>query len=520
MTNRDGNQNNFQGSGGISVLTARTTLEGPFRKGSYIISGRRTYLEPILRAIRSRTNDIPNYYFYDFNAKINQNLSDSDRLTVSGYFGRDNLYLQTEDDNKFGIRWGNSAFSAKWTHLFSPAVFGSFIFSQSNYESTLSVDVDATKIFFRNTISDLSLKGDLEYFLGNSHSLKMGFRGTKYGFSFRESFNQNDQLNLRLQPHLISVYLQDQWNVLPTTSLRIGLRGSYFSEHEGIDLEPRLSISHQLTDNFRLKAGSGLYHQYLQLITTEGFSGGDFWVPLDSSVNPGKAWHYAGGLVWDFSTSYSFSLETYYQSLNNLLVVDDNQTADSRDTRTADVFITSGRGFSTGLEVFAERTSGKLTGWIGYTLGWTRRLFTPINQGDWYPPKYDRRHDLSVTASYRPGPWILGLNFVFGTGQAFTPASARYMLRQSAKTGLRDYYFLPAGRNTGRLLPYHRMDISVKRSFKVFGIDLEGYLQVFNAYNRRNEWFVQYGTDDDKTTTAKVIKMLPIVPTIGIDYSF
>ena len=132
MTNRDGNQNNFQGSGGISVLTARTTLEGPFRKGSYIISGRRTYLEPILRAIRSRTNDIPNYYFYDFNAKINQNLSDSDRLTVSGYFGRDNLYLQTEDDNKFGIRWGNSAFSAKWTHLFSPAVFGSFIFQISS----------------------------------------------------------------------------------------------------------------------------------------------------------------------------------------------------------------------------------------------------------------------------------------------------------------------------------------------------------------------------------------------------
>ena len=520
VTNRDGNQNRFRGSGGISVLAARTTLEGPLHRGSYMVSARRTYLEPILAVIRSREPDIPSYYFYDFNTKINQNISGSDKLAISGYFGRDDLNLETKDDNQFGIRWGNSAVTGKWTHLFSPAVFGSFLVSRSNYQSTLSADFEGTEVLFRNTISDLSVKGDLDYFLGSAHSVKMGFRGTRYSFSFRESFNQDDQLDLKLRPYLVSVYVQDQWKALSTTSLRLGLRASYFSEHTGVDLEPRLSVSHQLTDDVRLKAGGGIYHQYLQLITTEGFSGGDFWVPLDGTVTPGQAWHYVLGAAWDPTPGYRFSVETYYHRLGNLVVVDNNQAADSRSTRSEDVFITAGSGHSAGLELFAERVAGKLTGWIGYTFGWTRRRFPELNQGRWFPPKYDRRHDLTVSASYTHGRWMFGSNFVFGTGQAFTPASARYAFRESARTGPREHYFLPAGRNTARLLPYHRVDLSVKRGFRVFGMDLQGYLQVFNAYNRRNEWFVQYDTDDDGVTTADVVKMLPIVPTIGLDYTF
>ena len=232
---------------------------------------------------------------------------------------------------------------------------------------------------------------------------------------------------------------------LSTTSLRLGLRASYFSEHTGVDLEPRLSVSHQLTDDVRLKAGGGIYHQYLQLITTEGFSGGDFWVPLDGTVTPGQAWHYVLGAAWDPTPGYRFSVETYYHRLGNLVVVDNNQAADSRSTRSEDVFITAGSGHSAGLELFAERVAGKLTGWIGYTFGWTRRRFPELNQGRWFPPKYDRRHDLTVSASYTHGRWMFGSNFVFGTGQAFTPASARYAFRESARTGPREHYScLPA----------------------------------------------------------------------------
>lgn len=520
VTNRDGNRNDLRGSGGISLISMRTMIEGPLASGSFMVSGRRTYLEPILAYIRTRVEDIPGYYFYDVNAKINQNLSYSDNLVLSGYFGRDDLNLETSEDNLFNVRWGNSAVSGKWTHLFSPTVFGNFIVSGSDYASRLTANFDGTEVLFRNSIRDISVKGDLDYVADGEHALKGGFRGTLYRFRFNRSFNQDDQLDLRLRPYVISLYAQDQWQALPSTSMRLGLRANYYSERDRIDLEPRVSFSHRLSGGLRLKAGGGRYHQYLQLITTEGFSGGDFWVPLDGSVSPGQAWHFVIGASWDPAPSYRLSLESYYQRLSNLVVVDNSRAVGSGETRSEDVFITGGRGFATGVEAFVERVSGGLTGWVGYTLGWTRRRFPELNQGAWYPPKYDRRHDLVVSANYRAGRWTFGCNVIFATGQAFTPASARYELRETARTGTREDYFLPTGRNTARLLPYHRLDLSVKQDFRLFGRDLEWYLQVFNAYNHRNEWFIQYDTEDDRAATAEVVKMLPIVPTIGLNYNF
>lgn len=520
VTNRDGNRNELRGSGGVSLISMRTMIEGPLARGSFMVSGRRTYLEPILAYIRTRVEDIPGYYFYDVNAKINQNLSNSDNLVLSGYFGRDDLNLETSEDNLFNVRWGNSALTGKWTHLFSPTLFGNFVVSGSDYASRLSANFDGTEVLFRNSIRDFSVKGDLDYVADGEHALKGGFRGTLYRFRFSRSFNQDDQLDLRLRPYVISLYAQDQWQALPSTSMRLGLRANYYSERGRIDLEPRLSFSHRLSGGLRLKAGGGRYHQYLQLITTEGFSGGDFWVPLDDSVPPGKAWHFVVGASWDPAPSYRLSLESYYQRLANLVVVDNTRAVGGEETRSEEVFITGGRGFATGVEAFVERVSGRLTGWVGYTLGWTRRRFPELNQGAWFPPKYDRRHDLVVTANYRAGRWTFGCNVIYATGQAFTPASARYELRETARTGAREDYFLPTGRNTARLLPYHRLDLSVKQDFRMFGRDLQWYLQVFNAYNHRNEWFIQYDTEDDRVATAEVVKMLPIVPTIGLNYSF
>ena len=520
VTNRDGNRNELHGSGGISLISMRTMIEGPLANGSFMVSGRRTYLEPILAYIRTHVEDIPGYYFYDMNAKINQNLSTSDNLVLSGYFGRDDLSLETSEDDFFEVRWGNSAVTGKWTHLFSPTLFGNFVVSGSDYTSRLSANFDGTEILFRNSIRDISVKGDLDYTADGEHAIKGGFRGTRYRFRFNRSFNQDDQLDLRLRPYVISAYAQDQWQARPSTSIRLGLRANYYSERDKIDLEPRISFSQRLSGGLRLKAGGGRYHQYLQLITTEGFSGGDFWVPLDNSVPAGQAWHYVIGASWDPSPGYRLSLESYYHRLGNLVVVDNTRAVGGDETRSEDVFITGGRGYATGVEAFVERLSGRLTGWIGYTLGWTRRQFPEVNQGAWYPPKYDRRHDLVVSANYRAGRWTFGGNVIFATGQAFTPAAARYELRESARTGAREDYFLPTGRNTARLLPYHRTDLSVKQDFRLFGRNLQWYLQVFNAYNHRNEWFVQYDTEDDGVTTADVVKMLPIVPTIGLNYDF
>ena len=241
-------------------------------------------------------------------------------------------------------------------------------------------------------------------------------------------------------------------------------------------------------------------------------------MPLDETVSSAESWQGALGFEWEPSRRYQASVEGYYRWLNDLVVLDTKVTADSEDTQSEDVFITNGKGYAAGVELFLQRRTGALTGWLGYTLAWTRRRFDELNQGREFPPKYDRRNDVSVVLAYQMGRWSLGANFVYGTGQAFTPAAGRYTMRSPA-TGVFEDRALPAERNSARLLPYHRLDVSLKRQIRLFGSDAEAFLQVFNAYSRRNEWFVQFDAENP-TVDPDVIKMLPIVPTLGINFKF
>ena len=516
--NRDGNRKDFEATGGISLISARMTVEGPMTQGSWMVSGRRTYLDPILAALRTNSREVPAYFFYDLNAKLNRDFGDQDNVAISGYFGRDDLHLDLDEGSFVNIRWGNTAFTGKWTHVFSPALFGNFMVAGSQYASKTSLSFFETPIQFSNAIQDLTFKADLDYFASSRHTMTAGFLGTLYDFSFEEAFNQQDQISLEERPKLLSVYVQDLWQPGAATSIRLGLRTNYFSEGRRCQIEPRFSFSRRLSQDLKLKLGGGIYHQYLQLVTTEAFSGGDFWVPLDRTVEPGRSLQGVAGIEWEPSRRYQTTTEFYYTGLKNLVVLDNNVAVDSEESTSEDVFVSGGTGFATGVEIFLHRRAGALTGWVGYTLGWTRRRFGELNRGRRFPPKYDRRNDLRVVGNYRLDRWSFGANLIYGTGQAFTPASARYTLRSPATAAfLDDDFVLPAARNSGRLLPYHRIDLNVARRFELFGSDTEVCLQIFNVYNRRNEWFVQYYADSPETD-PEVVKMLPIVPTLGINF--
>lgn len=512
--NKDGNRKGFEASGGVSIIAARLTLEGPIDKGSWMVSGRRTYIDPILSLIRNEDTSVPAYYFYDLNAKLNRDFSDNDKLQISGYFGRDDLTFDIDADAFFGIRWGNTAFLGKYTHVFSPALFGNFVAASSHYFSKTDLDVLDTRILFFNSIRDYTLKADLDWFASHDHAISVGALATRYDFEFVQEFNRDDQLDLREKPNLLSVYVQDHFQPGTSTDIRLGVRGNYFSEGDRIQVEPRLSMSYRAGD-YRWKAAGGAFHQYLQLVTTEAFSGGDFWVPLDETVNPGRSWQGVVGVEWEPSERYQATVEAYYTDLANLVVLDNRVAADSDAATSEEVFVTGGTGYATGIEVFLQRRTGRLTGWIGYTLGWTRRTFAELNQGKAFPPKYDRRHDVSFVMQYRVGKWSFGANYIYGTGQAFTPASARYLLRSPGFPLQVEDLALPADRNSGRLLPYQRLDLSVKRRFRAFGANAEIYVQAFNVFNRRNEWFVLFDE-----TEPEVVRMLPIVPTLGINFNF
>ena len=519
VSNREGNRQRFSGRGGISLIASRLLAEGPVGQGSWMMAGRRTYLEPVLSVVRSRGVDIPlNYYFYDFNGKVNQRWGD-DTFTVSTYWGQDDLQWEdTEDETSFvDLRWGNRAVTARWTRVFSPTLFGHFMAAGSSYENTLLFSFFDTPFSIANSIRDWSLKGDVDYFANRDHTLTLGFLATLFEFDYSQSFNQEEQ-SLYQKSVLASAYVQDEWQAGPLTRLRLGGRGTYFSVGDRLHFTPRLSLSHALSDKIRVKAAAGMYRQYLQLITTETFSGGDFWVPLDDSVEPGRSYQGVIGTEWNPSRRYQLSVEAYYTDLANLVVLDNAVAVDNEDTRSEGVFKSGGHGWASGVEVFLQQRTGALTGWIGYTLGWTRRTFPELNRGRAFPPKYDRRHDLSFVISYNLGKWRLGSNLVYATGQAFTPAAARYSLREPT-TGMVQDYVLSAERNSARLLPYHRLDASASREFGLWGLDVEFYLQIFNIYSRRNEWFVLFDTTNPETE-PEVFKQLPIVPTLGFNFSF
>ena len=535
VSNREGNRQRFSGRGGISLISSRLLAEGPIDGGSWMAAGRRTYLEPVFGAVRAFDVDIPiGYYFYDFNGKINQRRGD-DTFTLSTYWGQDDLRAelfgeeessvdtagtgQEEEEESFvDLRWGNRAVTARWTRVFSPDLFGHFMAAGSYYRSVIDFSVFNTPFAVENSIRDLSLKGDLDYFVHRDHTLTLGFLATLFRFRFSQTFNREEQDDLRQGSGLVSAYVQDEWQADPVTRLRLGGRGTWFSEGNRMHFSPRLSLSRALTEKVRVKLAGGMYRQYLQLITTETFSGGDIWVPLDDSVEPGRSWQGVAGAEWNPSRRYQLTVEGYYTDLANLVVLNTAVAADSEAALADQIFLGGGSGWASGVELFLQRRSGALTGWAGYTLGWTRRTFPELNQGRAFPPKYDRRHDLSFVLSYRVGRWRLGSNLVYATGQAFTPASVRYSLREPT-TGVVEDYVLPSRRNSARLLPYHRLDVSASRDLVLWGLDSEIYLQVFNLFSRRNEWFVVYETEEAETE-ARVVPQLPIVPTLGLNFTF
>ncbi len=520
VSNRDGNRNKFHGQGGVSLIAARATLEGPIRDGSWIVSARRTYLDPILAAVRTDSSEIPDYYFYDMNARVNRSLGESDNVMLSGYRGRDDLFLDLDTGSFIDITWGNMAGTARWTHRFSPGLFGNFLVAASRYTSDTEVSIFSTPIRFGNRLLDVSVKADLDWRLGRSHEIDAGLLASRFHFTFDQEFNGVTQPGLDERPTSFALYAEDQWSLSPRATIRPGVRAEGFGERGRWIVEPRLSATVLLNDRVRVKAGGGSYTQHLQLVSTEGFSGADFWVPTDDTAKPGRSWQAVGGVEWRVSEKHAISAESYYTSLRNLVQLDNIREADAQGTTTEELFFTGGTGWASGVELFAEQKTGPLTGWIGYTLGWSRRRWDEVNQGYTFPPKYDRRHDLKIVAEYKRKKWSYGASFLYGTGQAFTPAAARYTLTEPA-TGLtpEDDLLLPGPKNSARLLPYNRLDLSFTRHGHLFGAKAEYFLQIFNVYSRRNEWFVQYDTKSPDTE-PEVTHQLPVVPTIGLNFEF
>ena len=539
MTMKEGTKEKFSGAGGISMISSRLTLEGPIDDNStFMVSGRRMYLDVLTWLAGGGDNDnVPVYYFYDLNAKVNYKLSESDRLFVSGFFGRDVLSEPSNENNNenFDISWGNATANLRWMHIVSPELFTNFslIYTDYSFGTEIFNKKNPSENFNTGShIRDFMLRGEAQYFPIKDHTIKTGIEAIWHNFRSEMAFDINDDFfndieSKTLQSLEASLYVQDEWNVNDLLNTNLGGRFYYFQGGDYFAFEPRLSASYKLTDKTSLTAAGALAHQFLHLIVRNDITlPTDLWFPSTSKVQPSRSWQGVLGLEHIFGNGeYLFSTEIYYKDMQNLYEYKESNNF-SLGIPLEEQF-TSGRGVAYGVEIFLNKRIGSFTGWIGYTLAWTKRQFDEINNGNWFSPRYDRRHDVSFVLSYTLGQrWELGASWVYGTGQAFTMPTGMYSFDAAGEgyySDIEQYQY--TNRNGSRLPPFHKLDLNFMYKFEWFDTPFQLSMNIYNVYNRKNPfaWYISSEYDENTGEMNKVLKQItlfPIIPTLGLSFKF
>lgn len=525
--NKDGNRNEFQGSATIGMLASRLSLEGPINKGSWMFAIRRSTLEPVLAILQQTEDTIPeSFYFLDMNGKINYDANQNNKLSLAFYTGTDDLKFPFAEDAGVNLNYGNQTLSSTWTHIFSERVFSNFTLTGSRYFNFPSFNIASTLFNRSNNIYDLSIKGDIEYLPNNNHEISTGFWLGSLTLKLQDEFDGQQTFSSRIQSEYGSWYLQDKWTISDRWEVTPGIRLNTFSEGSYLRVEPRLSMEYRPSDRIRLQAAYGRYNQFLTLISNEAFTGFDVWLTADEGVPPAYGNQYVVGaktIPWE---GYGFDVEIYYRSMKDLFEPDPF-LPDQAGLPYEETF-RFGNGYAYGAEFFFERQVGKLTGFAGYTFGVTRRKFPDFNEpilGDeqarFYPPKYDRIHDINIVLEYEFSPrWSATTVFNYATGQAFTKPLGRTVALDFPTSGAFLDQLVVGKVNASRLPPYHRLDIGVSRLGTFFGIgEAEWQLQLINAYSRRNVWFYDYDLEEQPAERTEVT-LLPLLPTISYTLDF
>ncbi len=548
VTNLDGNRREFQGKVGISLLSARTTLQVPLGKiGSLSGSLRRTYFD---KTIGKTMDDIPDYYFYDGHVKAHFDLSPSNKLTISTYNGKDDLDFDFEnassgDDQRLDYDWGNSTVSLRWTHIFSPALFSNFWVTGSRFRSDFRFELIKEK----NTMDDLTFKGHLEYYHSKNWTTKLGLELKNLRGSLYQEFPGGTVDVARQGKHLAS-FVQTVWRPTIFWELQLGLREDLFiCSRRFHDLAPRFSAKYRLTETVNLKAAAGLYHQYLFRIPRTFFV--DIWNNADEFYDRSTARHLILGFQKELRRDLALEVEAYHKQYANVYTLSYFFYADLRPKyfdsqgkpvyKDAEGLFDQGTGHSLGVELLLKKERGPITGWLSCAAGRTEYQIEGVNQNRPFVPRHDRTVSFNFIGSmdlrnlWRQArgqqqhrdrtTWQLGLGLVYASGQPITTTSSIYFTNPLPdQQYYHGYNIYPTAQNSFRLPAYARFDLSLTMERKYRHFTLSPYFQIFNLGNRKNVWFIQYQDEivDNKKViqTIDAVTMFPILPTLGVNILF
>jgi hypothetical protein len=548
---REGDRQKYVATGGIGLISSRLTYEGPINKGkgSFIVSGRRTYFDIFTRALNKANEGkedyapIPDYYFYDMNAKANYTLGDKDQVFFTGYLGRDVFGFSSTGGFDFAFNWGNTIGTLRWNHVFSPQLFVNTSVAVSDYQYSLTNKLDQFSFGLGSNIRDYTGRTDFEYTPNDRHLVKAGALFTQHRFGVgRLDANSGDgRVNFGSDVNYYGVegalYASDNYKATDKLQLEGGLRFTGF--RSGADqyggVEPRAAARYALNDRTSFKANYALMYQYVHLVTNSGATlPTDIWYPSRLSVKPQRSQQVSGGASFLLGQGkYLLTNELYYKWGQNQ--VDFKDGAQLFVNPELDAEFIFGKSWAYGNEIYLEKKTGRTTGWIGYTLAWSWRNFQPqggttgINNGQDFHPSYDRRHNLTVVVLHQLNARVnLTASFVYTSGNLTTLPLGRFGVQDipGSSTGIdpRPVPIYPA-RNSYQLIPYHRLDLGVV--YKIGArLNQDLTLSIYNAYNRRNAYFVFFETQRDKITgrttgfAAKQVSLFPIIPSLTYNFRF
>ena len=540
---KEGNNKEFHGAGGVGLISSRLTLEGPIvrDKGAFMVGGRRTYADLFLPLANNESLDGTQLYFYDLNTKANYILNDNNRLFVSGYFGRD-IFSFAEN---FGFNWGNATGTLRWNTVINDKLFLNTSAIYSNYDYEIGFGELLT---IKSGLEDWNLKQDYFWYPNENNTIQFGVNGIYH--TFRPTtleapgdgpFNSNDLENKYALE--TSAYIQNDQKVGDRLTLRYGLRGSMFNTlgpgtyylYEGGNLsdsvsaeagevvgtyggiEPRLGLSYLLTKTSSLKASYNRTYQYIHLLSSSTSANPtDVWIPSSPQVKPQIGDQVSVGYFQNFQeNTYEASVELYYKYMQNQ--IDYSNGANLFGAQDIESLIAFGDGWSYGAEFLVRKNKGPFTGWVSYTLSKTMRQFDEINEGNPYPARQDRRHDISIVASWQINDKLnVSGNWVYYTGNAVTFPSGKYVVNGQVV----NYY---TERNGYRMPDYHRMDLGLTWiTRKTERFEGSWNFSVYNAYGRENAYTITFEESETNPgeTEAVQLALFRWVPSVSYNFTF
>lgn len=564
MRMKEGNMKHYNVEGSIGIIASRLLIEGPIKKDktSFSISGRRTYIDALIKPFLKAANQgEAGYFFHDFNAKIQHKINDKHHLYLSGYFGLDKIYVKGKESTNYdadgasyrhqmksSLKWGNSIGSVRWNYRMRPKLFLNTTATFSKYhfgvgmedetnitKANGSKDLEKYAFGYNSGILDWGIKSDFTFVPNPNHNIKFGVSETYHtftpGITFLTAENgtekvSNAQGSRTQYSHEADIYVEDDFKVTTRLKVNYGLHQSIFVTNKKSYFvpQPRLSANYMLNEISSIKIGVSRMAQFLHLLSNTGIGlPTDLWVPATNQTKPVIANQFSVSYYRELPKDFMFSIEAYYKKMNNLIQYKEGVSfvGGSEDWQQK---VTVGQGWAYGAEFFVEKKKGKFTGWIGYTLSWSERQFDELNFGKKFYHRYDRRHDLSVVVTYDINEkWDVGAVFVYGTGNAMTLGTQVYSV--APNQAFAQAFYQPTltnfeQMNDYRMPAYHRLDLGVNRKkIKRYGNSILSF-SVYNVYNRRNPFMITRETNDQGKPALIQTSLFPIIPSISWKFQF